>query len=205
MCVHTHSALPRTLVCALKQVPVLGRDVDIPVNSLVRFRGMVVDMPDPEFYFGSLKYKDGTGATIKWVCRGVRGALATAAAQHLPCVLRAARTAQHSTAHQHAIWHQPAAHAGSHLQHARHRYGGIGAMRSEEEPVDSKVWERRPLRCIPVPGESSWASPLTGSAPATVFVSGKRPPPPLPHPTAALEIRAAFMPSASGSCGAGGA
>uniref|UniRef100_A0A7S3QV56 Mini-chromosome maintenance complex-binding protein n=1 Tax=Dunaliella tertiolecta TaxID=3047 RepID=A0A7S3QV56_DUNTE len=103
---------------AREKVPVIGSDSEANPpreGSLVRFRGMVADMEDPEYYYGCVKYKDGSWATSK--------------------------------------------------------YGGTGVIRSNEEPTDSRVWERRPFHCVPVPGEASWvARAPNASEECTVYV-----------------------------------
>ncbi|KAF5831261.1 mini-chromosome maintenance replisome factor-domain-containing protein, partial [Dunaliella salina] len=103
---------------ARDKVPVIGDSSQahpLREGSLVRFRGMVADMEDPEYYFGCVKYRDGSWATSK--------------------------------------------------------YGGTGVIRRNEEPTDSRVWERCPYHCVPVPGEASWAPhALNTSEECTVYI-----------------------------------
>eukprot|EP00884_Botryococcus_braunii_P002495 jgi/Botrbrau1/12246/Bobra.0361s0009.1 len=82
----------------------------IPNNSLVRYRGMVQDMADPEMYIGAYQKVDGTWQTTK--------------------------------------------------------YGDYVEEDIRDGP-ETFVWERRPVYCIKVPGESNWVSPPCVPRPPT--------------------------------------
>lgn len=85
---------------ALSQVPEINSvPMDaIPANSLVRFRGMVQDMFNVEYYIGA--YKDG------------------------------------------GIWRT-------------NKYSDAAVLPPCAE-TDMQIWDRRPLYCVPVPGENLW-------------------------------------------------
>lgn len=85
---------------ALAQVPEINSvPLDaIPANSLVRFRGMVQDMLNVEYYIGA--YKDGE------------------------------------------LWRT-------------NKYSDAAALPPSAEAT-MQIWERRPLYCVPVPGENDW-------------------------------------------------
>jgi len=82
----------------------------VPPGALVRFRCMVQDMYNPEYYVGAYRDAGGRWRTTKYT-------------EDLG----------------------PADLAGTH------------------SPADSKIWERRVLYCVPVPGESAWVRRLDGA------------------------------------------
>ena len=52
------------------------------------------------------------------------------------------------------------------------KYGDAGGV-DLESAADSKVWERRPLYCCPVPGMADWCTPAaTPAAPASAAGEG---------------------------------
>ncbi|MEW5299904.1 MAG: hypothetical protein WDW38_002727 [Sanguina aurantia] len=107
---------------SLDQVPILHSMAamdHLPNHSLVRFRGMVQDMLNPEYYQGAVRDPaSGIWRTSKYGDLQLPGSLGSAA--------------------------------------------GAGAAAAEASGY--KLWERRPLYCIPVPGQSGWAQP--GPAPS---------------------------------------
>jgi|TARA_B110000967_G_scaffold160242_1_gene166073 hypothetical protein len=98
----------RELVDLVPEINAVGVDLVRP-GTLVRFRCMVQDMYNPEYYVGS--YRDTGG---RWI------------------------TTKYSE--------------------------DLGPSDAESQvPTDRKIWERRVLYCVPLPGESAWVRRLDGA------------------------------------------
>ena len=98
----------RELVERVPEINAVGVE-HVPPGALVRFRCMVQDMYNPEYYVGA--YKDASG---RW------------------------RTTKYTEDL------GPADFPG-------------------QQPADRKIWERRVLYCVPLPGESAWVRRLDGA------------------------------------------
>ena len=97
----------RALVERIPEINAVGVEHVSP-GALVRFRCMVQDMYNPEYYVGA--YRDAGG---RW------------------------RTTKYSE--------------------------DLGPADGPGQPADRKIWERRVLYCVPVPGESAWVRRLDGA------------------------------------------
>ena len=97
----------RALVERVPEINAVGVE-HVPPGALVRFRCMVQDMYNPEYYVGA--YRDAGG---RW------------------------RTTKYSE--------------------------DLGPSDGPGQPADRKIWERRVLYCVPVPGESAWVRRLDGA------------------------------------------
>ena len=108
----------RALVERVPEINAVGVE-HVPTGALVRFRCMVQDMYNPEYYVGA--YRDAGG---RW------------------------RTTKYTE-----------------------DLGPEDLGPGTHSPADSKIWERRVLYCVPVPGESAWVRRLdgagVGAAPST--------------------------------------
>lgn len=97
----------RALVERIPEINAVGVE-HVPPGALVRFRCMVQDMYNPEYYVGA--YRDAGG---RW------------------------RTTKYTE--------------------------DLGPADAPGQPADRKIWERRVLYCVPVPGESAWVRRLDGA------------------------------------------
>lgn len=97
----------RALVERIPEINAVGVE-HVPPGALVRFRCMVQDMYNPEYYVGA--YRDAGG---RW------------------------RTTKYTE--------------------------DLGPADTPGQPADRKIWERRVLYCVPVPGESAWVRRLDGA------------------------------------------
>ena len=103
-------ALDQTEVMeAIPEINAVGVD-NVRPGQLVRFRCMVQDMYNPEYYVGAYKDKSTGG---RW------------------------RTTKFTEK--------------------------IGAGAEPDDSAERKIWERRVLYCVPIPGESSWVRRLDGA------------------------------------------
>jgi len=100
----------RALVERVPEINAVGVE-HVPPGALVRFRCMVQDMYNPEYYVGA--YRDAGG---RW------------------------RTTKYTE-----------------------DLGPEDLGPGTHSPADSKIWERRVLYCVPVPGESAWVRRLDGA------------------------------------------
>jgi hypothetical protein len=91
------------------EINAVGVD-NVPPGALVRFRCMVQDMYNPEYYVGA--YRDAS-AGGRW------------------------RTTKYTE--------------------------DLGPEDDRDGPCDRKIWERRVLYCVPLPGESAWVRRLDGA------------------------------------------
>lgn len=94
---------------AIPEINAVGVD-NVRPGQLVRFRCMVQDMYNPEYYVGAYKDKSTGG---RW------------------------RTTKFTEK--------------------------IGAGAEPDDSAERKIWERRVLYCVPIPGESSWVRRLDGA------------------------------------------
>tara|TARA_B110000977_G_scaffold197818_1_gene281308 strand:- start:14763 stop:16925 length:2163 start_codon:yes stop_codon:yes gene_type:complete len=97
----------KELVDAVSEINAVGVE-HVPPGALVRFRCMVQDMYNPEYYVGAYRDTGGRWKTTKYT-------------------------------------EDP------------------GPVHSAGNATDRKIWERRVLYCVPLPGESAWVRRLDGA------------------------------------------